>query len=106
MPWRTAICSSRSSIAPDVTPAALAEAHAEYDRRHARRLRGAIAATRTSLLVMAGSAWASFRPIWAAPGRLFPGPRLGEPPPSPLAFRGGTGGEGSLSPRLPERGRG
>ena len=46
-----------------VTPAALAEAHAEYDRCFAAPLR-AVARHEHSALPIARSVWALFRPIW------------------------------------------
>ena len=69
---------------PGVTPAALAEAHAEYDRQHAAPLYRAVARPEN----VRRSSWSApfglhLARSGAAPGRLFPGPRPGEPQPRP-----------------------
>ena len=67
-----------------VTPAALAEAHADYDRRHAAPLRRHASrqnARRPQSPMRPAAFGLRFARSGAAPGRLFPGPRPGEPRP-------------------------
>ena len=100
-----------------VTPAALAEAHAEYDRRHAAPLSGSREqwgagsgekeqGARSSCRLRSPAPFGlRFARSGAAPGRLFPGPCLGEPQPTSLyRLPCATGWEGPCWPGCPGRG--